>query len=113
MPLSRRDFLAASAALPLTAPAVHALGANEKLNVGLIGCGGRCRHLVQALVKVPHVRIAAVCDVFTPNLQAGRSWADKQAFATGAYRAVPDRKDVDAVLSATPDHWHVPSTGRA
>jgi predicted dehydrogenase len=104
---SRRSFLQATAALAV-APAALARGANETINVGLIGFGGRCRHLTEALVKVPGVRIAAVCDVYAPNVAAGLKVADPKAFTTGDHRALLDRKDIDAVLIATPDHWHTP-----
>lgn len=110
-PLSRRSFLKASAAAAaFGVPSVQALGANENIQVGLIGCGGRCHHLVQSLVKIPNVRIAAVCDVWEVNLAHGQEWAKGKAFATKAYKDVLDRKDIDAVLVATPDHWHVPIT---
>src|SRR5437764_6432313 len=108
---SRRDFLAASATLA-TAAAVgpHVLGVNETLNVGCIGTGGRCRTLMKSLAKVPGVRIAAVCDVWDAALAEGRKLADPKAAATKRYQELLDRKDVDAVLIGTPDHWHVPLT---
>jgi predicted dehydrogenase len=112
--LSRRSFLKASTAVAgLTAlgvPAVNALGANETIGVGLLGVGGRCRHLLQSLVKIPKIRIAAVCDVWDVNLDSARKLADEKALATKAYKEVLDSKDIDAVLIATPDHWHVPMT---
>jgi predicted dehydrogenase len=116
--ISRRNFLSSSAKLAtglagLSVPAAGALGANEKLNVGLIGIGGRCRQLVPALVNVPGVRITAVCDIYDVNLDKGRQLADPHAFATKRYQDVLDHKDVDAVLVATPDHWHVPMTAAA
>jgi predicted dehydrogenase len=109
---SRRGFLkaAAAGAALSTFPALQARGANETLNVGLIGFGGRCRALTSALVKVPGVRIAAVCDVYAPNLDAGLKIADEKAFASADHKAILDRKDIDAVLIATPDHWHTPIT---
>jgi predicted dehydrogenase len=112
--LSRRNFLKASAAAAsVTAfgvPAVNALGANQTINIGLLGVGGRCRHLLQSLVNVPKVRIAAVCDIWDVNLNSARKLADEKALATKAYKEVLDSKDIDAVLIATPDHWHVPMT---
>src|SRR5271166_5019894 len=111
---SRRNFLHASsgaaALAALGAPRLGARAANETINVGLIGVGGRCMALVQSLVQVPNVRIAAVCDVWDVNLEQGRKRADPKAFATKKYPEVLDRKDIDAVLVATPDHWHVPIT---
>src|SRR5262245_40465557 len=97
---SRRAFLqstAGSAAAAFAVPAVQASGANESLRVGLIGVGGRCRHLCQSLVKIPDVRIAAVCDIFEPHLEAGRKIADPAAFVTRSYKELLDRSDVDAV----------------
>ncbi len=106
---SRRTFLMASA---LGAAAVDrpAIGANETINVGLIGVGGRCRHLLKALVNVPGVRLAGACDVYGPNLDSARTLVDSKAFVTPNYQQLLDRKDIDAVLIATPDHWHVPIT---
>jgi predicted dehydrogenase len=107
---SRRRFLQATAAgaTALAFPGTAARGANETLNVGLIGVGGRCRALASALVKVPDVRIAAVCDVYGPHLESSKSIADPKAFVSPNYRELLDRKDLDAVLIATPDHWHTP-----
>src|SRR5919202_4237308 len=111
--VSRRAFLQASAATglaPLGVPAVHALGANDTLQVGLIGTGGRCQALMKALARAEKVRMAAVCDVYDAHLDAARKLADPRAFATKRYKEILDRKDIDAVLIASPDHWHVPMT---
>ncbi len=112
----RREFLRESgtlAAAALTAgytATSFGFAANDTINVGCIGTGGRCRALMQALVKVPGVRITAVCDVWDAALEAGRQLADPKAFATKEYHEVLTRQDVDAVLIGTPDHWHVPLT---
>jgi len=84
--------------------------ANETIRVACIGTGGRCRQLMKPLATIPHVRIAAVCDVYDGALAEGRKLADPQTLATKNYREILDRKDIDAVLIATPDHWHVPMT---
>jgi len=111
---TRRAFLKTSAAATgmaaLAAPAVNALGANDTINVGCIGTGGRCRHLMKSLVNIPGVRIAAVCDIYDVHLDLGRKLADPRALATRSYKELLDRKDIDAVLIGTPDHWHVPMT---
>src|SRR6185369_11182809 len=69
--VTRRSFLAASAAASaLTLPAsAQPVGANERINIGLIGTGGRCRHLMPALAKVPNTRMTALCDIYEPNLE--------------------------------------------
>jgi predicted dehydrogenase len=109
---SRRSLIkvAAAGGAAFAFPAVQARGANEMLNVGLIGFGGRCRALVAALAKLPDVRIGAVCDVYGPNLDAAREIAGAGAFATEDHRALLDRKEIQAVVIATPDHWHTPIT---
>jgi predicted dehydrogenase len=63
---------------------------------------------MSALVKVPGVRIAAVCDVYEPHLLEAAKLADPKASRSRHYRELLDRKDIDAVLIASPDHWHVP-----
>jgi predicted dehydrogenase len=110
--VSRRTFLKASAAglAAAAAPRVHALGANETLQVACIGTGGRCRRLMQSLVKVPNVRLAAVCDIWEAALAEARKLADPKAAVSHNYKELLDRKDIDAVLIGSPDHWHVPMT---
>ncbi len=112
---SRRTFLeiiggVGAAALGSAATVERALGfaANDTVNVGCLGTGGRCRTLMKSLAQVPGVRIAAVCDVYDAHLDSAKKLADPQAFATKNYREVLDRKDIDAVLIGSPDHWHVP-----
>jgi predicted dehydrogenase len=110
---TRRAFLQASAAAGMAAfgvPSIRAKDANETIQVGLIGCGGRCQHLVQSLVKIPKVHIAAVCDIWDVNLANAQKWGDGKQGATKDYKSILETKGIDAVLIATPDHWHVPIT---
>ncbi len=114
-PTIRRDFLKSTtlATAALTAGYTATAGgfaANEMLSVGCIGTGGRCRRLMTALAKIPGVKIVAVADVWDHHLALGKKLADPKAFATKDYHALLARKDVDAVLVGTPDHWHVPVT---
>lgn len=113
----RRAFLestglAGAAALLSGAATETARGylANDTLEVGCIGTGGRCRTLMQSLVKIPNVRITGVCDVWDAALAEGKKLADPQAFETKRLEELLARDDVDAVLIGTPDHWHVPAT---
>src|SRR4051794_2511324 len=111
--ISRRSFLqssAVTAGAAFAAQTVNAIGANERITVGCIGTGGRCQQLMRALARIPNVRIGAVCDIYGPHLEAGRRLADPRAFATRNYHEILGRKDVQAVLIGTPDHWHVPMT---
>src|SRR4051812_18554036 len=105
-----RDAALAAAGLAVAAPSSRGYLANETLQVGCIGTGGRCRTLMKSLVTVPGVKITAVCDVADEALEAGKKIADAKAFATKDHRELLARKDVDAVLIGSPDHWHVPLT---
>ncbi len=107
---SRRHFLAATASALALPASAKALGANERLNIGLIGTGGRCRHLMQALAKVPNTKMAALCDVYEPHLAEAQKLADPKAVTYRDYHELLRNKDIHAVLIASPDHWHVPMT---
>jgi predicted dehydrogenase len=115
-PTDRREFLqvagaGAAAAVAASLPdSARAYAANETIRVGLIGVGGRCRQLLGALKKVPGVEVVALCDVWDKNIAAGRDAVGGNPYTTKDHRALLDRNDVDAVLIATPDHWHVPIT---
>ncbi len=65
--------------------------------------------LVPALKRIPGTKITAVCDIFDVNLAKARQSAPG-AFVTNDYRKLLARKDVDAVIIGSPDHWHVPMT---
>jgi predicted dehydrogenase len=118
--LSRRGFmsgLAATFAVPMIIPR-HVLGddqnkpANEKLTVGCIGMGKMLfgSHLPHFL-RMPEVHVAAVCDVDQSRRESGKQRVD-QAYnnsdcaAYVDYRELLARDDIDAVVCATPDHWH-------
>ena len=104
----RREFLAAATAT--AASTAFGYPANETINIGCIGTGGRCRTLMRALQGVDGTRIAAVCDIWDDALAQAREIAGPEAFATRDYRELLDRSEVDAVLIGAPDHWHVPMT---
>jgi predicted dehydrogenase len=109
--LTRRDFLkAAVASAPLLISAralgLRAPGANETVNVGLIGLGGRCRHLAETCSHIPQMRIAAVCDCFKPRVDSfmglkpeGQRWNPYTDF-----RRMIERENLDAVMVVTTTH---------
>ncbi len=99
-PMDRRTFIAASAA-----SYSQINGANDRINTGIIGSGGRGRYLT-AQFKEIGANMAAVCDVYEPNLQAGLKEANTGAKTFHDYRRLLDDKSIDAVVIATPDHWH-------
>lgn len=110
----RREFLKLStgavAAAALTNSAAAGDSANEKLVVGLIGCGGRGRHDAGLFKKTPNVEVAWICDVDEARRQqAARELEIPAANVVSDLRRLLDEKSIDAVLIATPDHWHSPA----
>lgn len=113
---SRRDFLAASSTLAAAGllssipESTKGFYANDTLRVGCIGTGGRCRRLMESLKTIPGVKITAVCDVWDYSLDLGKKLAEPDAFATKRFEHLLAKKEIDAVLIGSPDHWHVPLT---
>jgi predicted dehydrogenase len=103
----RRNFLKAGA---LTAAASYGriLGANDRIRVGGIGTGGRCRYLLSLLEKVGGAEIVAVCDAYEPRRAEARTKLAPGAREFVEYRQLLELNDVDAVFIGSPDHWHVP-----
>jgi predicted dehydrogenase len=95
-----------SAALGMSAASYsRVLGANDRIRVGLIGCGNRGLYLSQLFRKFPEVQISALCDVFQAKLRrVGEEFP--HAVQLEDHRQLIARKDLDAVVIATPDHWH-------
>jgi predicted dehydrogenase len=82
-------------------------GANDRIRLGAIGVGGRCRGLVKIHKNQPDTEFVALCDVYEPNLLRAASEADlKNVKQVRDYRAVLDDKSIDAVIIGAPDHWH-------
>ncbi|HWQ52368.1 MAG TPA: Gfo/Idh/MocA family oxidoreductase [Bryobacteraceae bacterium] len=107
MQASRRTFLAAAAT---AASAARVSGANDRLRVGVIGNGGRGQYLMKELNRTGDVDIVAVCDVYNVRRDAAATIAGGSVKQYGDHRRVLDHKDIDAVIVATPDHWHGPIT---
>ena len=107
--LSRREFaLSAVAAgtVAATKSSASILGANERVQVGIIGVGNRGRELQTDLKRVPDAKIVAVCDVFEPFLEAAKEDLGGEPATYCDYRKLLENKDIDAVVIGTPDHWH-------
>ncbi len=102
--LSRRSFTSALAAAPaaLAAAANPVVLPDERVRIGAIGVGGRGRGITQNAARYGDV--VAVADV--DSQRAGVSAEKYKADAVEDYRTILDRKDIDAVVIATPDHWH-------
>ena len=112
--VTRRTFVATTAAAVASVAALQArrdpLGANDRLQIAFIGVGNRGGQLLNATLPNTDVDIVALCDVYEPYLA---KWAERVGGAVARYkdfREVLDRDDVQAVLIATPDHWHAVQT---
>lgn len=82
--------------------------ANDQVQIALIGAGGMGTADTDTALQVPGVRLVAVCDLYTGRLEDARGRWGKDLFTTKDYRDILNRSDVDAVIVATPDHWHMP-----
>jgi len=132
---TRRAFIAktslASAGLALGASSLSASsyrqikGAGDKINVGFIGLGNRGSQLLELFMKQPETRIAAFCDTYEPYMlrdrnkvhprylkelggripEMGETFSEKPVLHKD-FRKLLENKDIDAVVIATPDHWH-------
>ena len=108
----RRDFIravsggiAASTALSYS----RILGAADRVRLGVIGCGGRGVGDMNNFLALGNVDVPALCDVYGAQIDIAKKTAPS-AVAVKDHRELLDRKDVDAVLIAVPDHWHTPIT---
>jgi len=80
--------------------------ANDQIQVALIGSGGMGVADTNTCITVPGIKLVAVCDLYNGRLEeAKKRWSNDLA-TTRDYREILERKDVDAVIIATPDHWH-------
>src|SRR6266516_4695212 len=109
--MKRRQFIKrmVEAGAVVSASALSAdrvAGANERVRVGLIGCGGRGMLVARLMREVPNVELAAVCDLYSQHLARAKEWAGSAAKDYTDVRRLLEQKVVDAVLVATPDHWH-------
>ncbi len=118
--LNRREFLGKSALAALAAgtfspPFIRSAragepGPNDKVRLGLIGCGGMGQGDLKCFFLNPEVDCAVICDVDDAQIAKGldicQEQRGKKPDAVKDFRRVLDRKDIDVVLIATPDHWH-------
>src|SRR6266700_6020624 len=116
--MKRRQFIKrmVQAGAVVSASALSAdrvAGANERVRVGLIGCGNRGMFVARLMREVPNVEFVAVCDLYPPHLAGAKDWAGSAANEYKDFRRLLEQKDLDAVLIATPDHWHAIPTVHA
>lgn len=90
----------------LKADVPAAAGANDKVNLGILGTGSRGTYLMQHLLDIPTINIAALCDNFQPNLDQAIKMTDGKAKAYADYHSMLEQKDIDGLVIATPLNLH-------
>ena len=101
--MNRRTFTVSA----LTAlGAGRVAGANDRIRIGLIGCGGRGQQDWTTFLKQPEVDPVAVCDLYDPFRDKAVDMAGGRPKAPARFPPLLERKDIDAVIVAVPDHWH-------
>lgn len=80
--------------------------ANDNIQIALIGAGGMGVADATTAITVPGVKLIAACDLYDGRLADARQKWGNDIFTTRDYREILERKDIDAVIIATPDHWH-------
>ncbi|MCS7041204.1 MAG: Gfo/Idh/MocA family oxidoreductase [Bryobacteraceae bacterium] len=110
MPTTRRHFLKTTAvtasALPAAAAQQAGRSPNDRIQFATIGWGIMGSEDTRTAASVPGTKLVGVCDIYQGRLVRAQEIYGKDLFVTRDYREVLARKDVDAVLIATPDHWH-------
>ena len=86
------------------------IGANDRVRLGFIGVANRGRQLLDGFMVHDDIEIAALCDVDSATLARAREKVGGSADTYEDFRRIIDRKDIDAVVIATPDHWHAIQT---
>jgi predicted dehydrogenase len=113
---SRRDFLKTVGGAAATAPIVlraqtsalsQTPSSNDRIHFAAIGVGIRGQQDLLSALRTPGVELVAAADVYDGRLTLARERWGNQLFTTRDYREVLARRDVDAVLIAAPDHWHM------
>jgi len=102
---TRRGFVRLGAAAATAASYSRILGANDRVNMGLIGAGSRGRFVMSVFQKNKEVEVRGVCDVYANHIDAMQKTAPL-AKGFNDHRKLLEAKEIDAVLIATPDHWH-------
>src|SRR5512141_2138413 len=102
---TRRSFVGAAA---LTAASYsRVLGANDRIGLGVIGFGLIGKQHISDFRKFNDVDLVAMCDVYKPRVQEGLAYiGNPNAKGYSDFRKMYEDKNVQAVVVATPDHWH-------
>ncbi|MGA8110954.1 MAG: Gfo/Idh/MocA family oxidoreductase [Acidobacteriaceae bacterium] len=83
------------------------VAANDHIQIALIGAGGQGQYDTSVAVKVPGVKLVAAADCYDGRLEHCKELWGQDVFTTRDYSEILQRKDIDAVIIGTPDHWHM------
>src|SRR5690242_16918867 len=101
--LTRRGFAASTLA---GLAAARVLGASDRVRLGFIGLGNRGDQVLDAFLQHKDAEVVALCDIYQPYLDFASKKVGTGPQQFRDYRKLLDRKDLDAVVVCTPDHWH-------
>ncbi len=106
--ITRRDFSKAAAYTALSS--MRVLGANDRVRIGFIGCGNRGDQVLDAFLPNQDAQLVAVAEAYEPYMEPFARKAGGEVAHFRDYRKMLEMKDLDAVVVATPDHWHALQT---
>jgi predicted dehydrogenase len=106
--VSRREFgkTVAAAGVATAFSRGRVLGANGRVRLGFVGVGNRGDQVLDAFLPHQDAEVVAICDIYEPYVDFAARKSGGQPARLKDYRRILDRKDVDAVVISTPDHWH-------
>ncbi|HVL39115.1 MAG TPA: Gfo/Idh/MocA family oxidoreductase [Fimbriimonadaceae bacterium] len=108
--LAAKGLTASGLSQPTPTSSRRQVGANEKIVLGVIGCAGMGSANMKALWNYPEIEVAALCDVDSNRIgsdfKAVEDKFKKKPDVYGDYRRMLERKDIDAIIIGSPDHWH-------
>ena len=114
MSTNRRSFLQTASIAITAASASRVMGANDRVNIGVVGLGGRGRAHMAEWVKIDQSRVTALCDVDQSALERGTAFVERSGSGKPAgyadMRKLFENKNVDAVSMPLPNHWHALAT---
>src|SRR5205085_850288 len=99
---ARRHFIGAAATAITAASYSRIMGANERIRVGVIGCGSRGAGQIRTFMNIPECEVAGVCDIYGKKVEAAKQRVPKAA-GFSDHRKLLEIRDLDAVSISTPD----------